>query len=149
MIYKTSEEDLKSFESLCNKWMDKFGLKSFSTRFTHKGHGSYAGANTNVTARSVAFNLDTRWPVPVTPEMLERCAIHEVIHVLMASLLENVELAGKMAVEQHIPFTDLLGPMVGKEEEGIVMTLENILIDMMNDRLPVYVSGNTWSTNKP
>ena len=132
------------FEASCKKWMDKLGLKNYSTRFTHRKMGAYAAASTNASSRAVHFSLSNSWIEPCTPAMIERCAVHEVLHVLMSSLRDSFMVAAKVSQEQRVPMEELIEPLTGKEEEGIVMTLENVLIEMANETLSSRPVVNEW-----
>ena len=134
--FKTTDENLSMFKALCEKWLSNFGIKSYITSFRRAPTRAMAMVNVRVNSRSARFRLANTWPEEVVPSLLERCAIHECLHVLTAQLVaealpvDKANLATIPADRDH----------VDREEEALVVTLENVITKLMDEAAVTPVS---------
>ena len=120
--FKTNDEHLRVFQVLCEKWLNSFGIKSYVTSFRRASMSAMATVSVRVNSRSARFKLATSWPEKVLPSLLERCAIHECLHVLTAQLVAE---ALPSTTDVQIPADS---QRVAREEEALVVTLENFIV---------------------
>ena len=138
--FKTTDEHLRVFKALCEKWLSNFGIKSYITSFQRASMSSMTMVNVRVNSRSARFRLANTWSEEVVPSLLERCAVHECLHVLTAQLVaealpvDKANLATIPADSNH----------VDREEEALVVTLENVIIKLMNEKLYPPVPVGYW-----
>ena len=119
--FKTNDEHLRIFQALCEKWLSNFGIKSYIIRFRRTSMNAMAMVNVRVNSRSARFRLATSWPEEVIPSLLERCAVHECLHVLTAQLVAE---ALPSTTDVQIPADP---QRVDREDEALVVTLENFI----------------------
>lgn len=127
--FKTNDEHLRIFQALCEKWLSNFGIKSYVTSFRRASMNALAMVNVRVNSRSARFKLATSWPEEVLPSLLERCAVHECLHVLTAQLVAE---ALPSTTDVQIPADP---QRVDREDEALVVTLENVIVNLMNEVL--------------
>ena len=128
--FKTTENDLATFEALCDKWLSNLGIKSYVTSYRRTSMGSLAAVVVRVNTRSARFMLATSWSRAVTMLELEGCALHECLHVLMAQLVAEALPNGVEALYPADP------GRVDREEEAVVVTLENVLTRLAESKWP-------------
>lgn len=123
-MYLTTEDHLTSFMRLVKLWMSKLGITSYITSFERIGKDCSASIHVDPIGRSARFRLSKEWKKPVTEEEIERCAIHEVMHLLMAQVIDSAEHAAAISKSYNVPFHKSL---IYRDEEAVVVMLENIL----------------------
>jgi len=119
----TTPEHFEMFAAMCRKWLEVLGIRSYIISFYHKPSDCFAKVRVRVNRRSARFTLAKYWPSAVTPAELERCALHESLHVLMAQLCAEalpVDSANDAALPANYKRID-------REEEAVVVTLENVI----------------------
>lgn len=88
MNNKTYSQDFKYFCKQCNKYIDELSLRDWRYYFHHENHpDSYAWVKPDAEAKQAQVGLSPDWgETKVTKEMLNYCAKHEILHVLLADL---------------------------------------------------------------
>lgn len=86
-----TKELFKLFKDECIKWLNAFGLTDWSIIFTCSGRaedGPLAYVNYSHDGLSANINLAKHWfeDEPLTKVQIQRCALHEVCHILTARL---------------------------------------------------------------
>ena len=87
---KTSKADFKYFRAKCEEVIDELSLRDWKYFYLHEDHvGSYAWVRPDSEAKQATVGLSVDWSgSKVTKEMLTYCAKHEILHVLLADLVE-------------------------------------------------------------
>jgi len=117
---KTTKADFEVFKAECEKWIQRFGLVDWSAFFHHKTPEArkpgLAHVWYNVMSRRCDFYLPKQWSdEPVTTLQVERCAFHEVCHILVATLVSCAEARYVSQAE------------IDEAEHAIIRRLENTL----------------------
>jgi hypothetical protein len=92
--FEVTEDNFKKFVALCKFWKNHFGLFDFHIHYYHEKFDDAADlARTlaNSEDRTAAVAINNRWLIPVTDEEIQRVALHEMMHVLLADLSEAAE----------------------------------------------------------
>lgn len=81
----------KFFKDECIKWLDAFGLADWTVVFTCEGSvehdGALAGVWFSPDGLNAQINISKDWvDQPVTKIQIQRCALHEVCHILTARM---------------------------------------------------------------
>ena len=87
---KTSKEDFEYFQDQCLKYIKQLGLLDFKIYWEHAKHpDAYAYITPEVNDGQAVIGLAINWGTQkVTKQMLTYCAKHEVLHLLIADLVE-------------------------------------------------------------
>lgn len=115
---KTTARDFAYFGSRCQHWIAALGLTNWHVAFRHEPDDSVLGAvHMNRSSRQATIVLAAQWPDrdKVTDRELDRVALHEVLHILLAPLEEQV-------IERTYTRTSW-----DSAEHDIVRRLENLL----------------------
>ena len=92
---KTTKKDLELFKTYVEKYMALLGLTEWSTHFIHEylDNDSYAQTYWRHSTGLCTFQFSTSWDNlrPKTESEIERLALHEVLHVLIAPLTAEAE----------------------------------------------------------
>ena len=86
---KTTAAHFADFCSCVDHWQVALGLTDYSINIVHeKSHNDYASCTPNVPGRVATINLATIWDgdKKVTHAELDKTALHEVLHLLLAEL---------------------------------------------------------------
>ena len=129
--YKTTPQQFELFVKTCKFWQKQFGLFDYRVQYYHekmKNTTDCATATTCKEDRTAAICLNTAWVIPVTFAELQRVALHEVMHVLLADLTD-------VACQRCISETD-----VKVANEGAVVRLENGISDLYYNLKPEKVT---------
>ena len=116
--YEVSEKNFEMFVALCKFWQHHFGLFDFHIHYYYEkldDAGDMARARADAEDRTVAIGLNNKWLVPVTDEEIQRVALHEMMHVLLADLSEAAEQ--RTISERELKIAN----------EAVVLRLERIL----------------------
>jgi hypothetical protein len=85
---KTTKKDFELYCDECEKWIGIFGLNDWKIEYEHgiKEEGNAAQVRFNAGSRLAIFSLCLDWDVSYekSTERIERCAFHEVCHLLVA-----------------------------------------------------------------
>lgn len=93
-----------------------FGLTSWSVAFRLKSLKFKRGQTSyNATSRVAVVTLATHWDIPATADNLQRTALHECLHLLLA---EFNTAAGDRFVSRE---------SLDSLEEAVVVTLQNFI----------------------
>ena len=115
---KTTPEHFAVFEAAVRKWVDRFGLRDWDIDVKR---GRCGGDEFAICERGEQhagdITLSTRWGKPVTDELLERCAIHEVCHLVLADFAKAAE--ARFVREGEID----------EQEHTVIYRLENVLME--------------------
>lgn len=114
---KTSKEDFKYFQQQCEIWLDKLSLRDWKVYYFHQTEkGSFAWMNPDCEGKVVSIGLSIDWVEEnVTKEFLKQVSRHEVLHVLLADLVQT----GKYRQSCDADFTE--------SQHAVIRRLENIL----------------------
>ena len=119
IMKKTTTKDFETFKTYCLKWQRELGLMNWNLYFEWKKNDEqYAGCNYSVPDGVATIALSKQWDDfrKVNKSELNRCALHEVLHILFAEF-------SSIAEER---FTTLKA--VDNVEHGIIHRLENALL---------------------
>lgn len=84
---KTTEKHFEYFQERFRYWCDYLGVKGWSIYFEHKSYdNAYATMLINYSGRAATVGLNTEWPEPrlLNQQTLDRSALHEALHLLIA-----------------------------------------------------------------
>ena len=86
---KTSKADFKYFRAKCEEVIDELSLRDWKFYFSHADvDEAYAWVRPDSQAKQATVGLSVDWTgTKVTKEMLTYCAKHEILHVLLADLV--------------------------------------------------------------
>lgn len=81
----------KFFKDECIKWLESFGLADWTVTFSCEGeaveNNAYASVHFSPDGLNAHINITRDWyDQPVTKNQIQRCALHEVCHILTARL---------------------------------------------------------------
>ena len=89
-LFKTSREDFKLFKNVYMLWADKFGLTDWEISFywedSSEPGAACGGISRNAPGRNACVYFGKVWNMPVTKNDIERTAIHEFSHLLVADM---------------------------------------------------------------
>lgn len=120
---KTTKKDFVSFRGHCLEWQKKFGLLDWVVYFYHKKiDDSYANTMWQMSSSVAVITLSTSWDDgrPLSDVELDRLALHEVLHVLLAKLIAEAE--ARYTTQSAIDIA----------EHSIIRSLENSLMEFPN-----------------
>lgn len=116
---KTTKKDFELFKSFCDGHIKRLGLVEWSVHYNH-GYidGSYAETGYKLSGGVATITLSKHWDDlrPKTDEHINRLALHEVLHIVMAPLFAEAgeRYTNQMALETA--------------EHLIIRRLENVLV---------------------
>ncbi len=90
MNHKTSKEDFEYFKKCCQKYIEQLGLKDFKIYYEHSDAQptAYAFISPDVSAGQATIGLSISFnDHKVSKSHLDYCAKHEVLHLLLADLV--------------------------------------------------------------
>jgi len=104
---KVTKKHFKVFGRECTKWIRFFGLKEWNIIAVRRhldDEGALASCHADYCGRIANLVIDDDWgSEPVTNELLEICAFHEVCELLLAKLAKLAEAHyAKNIVEEEI-----------------------------------------------
>lgn len=126
---KTSDSDFALFKEECGRWIEYFGLKQWSVSFEHMRKDSVlAQVSYNFESKGCLLRLSLEWPgenfkLGIESEHIKRAAFHEVVHILIAGLVNCAESRYTTQTE------------IDESEHVIIRTLENTLFKQNTKRL--------------
>lgn len=91
---KTTTKDFKFFKARAIKYQSLLGLMSWALYFNHEEvEGAYAVTAWSTNDMVASIRLATEWDDmrPKSNHELDRLALHEVLHVLLAPLVSEAE----------------------------------------------------------
>lgn len=91
--YKVSKKQFKLFKEMCEWWIESFGIGNWSVEIVLRDDESDDGClawtlPNSLTCRAVIGLCET-WALPITNDGLRRVALHEVLHLVLALLMEK------------------------------------------------------------
>lgn len=89
--YKTTETHFKVFKTECEKWIDRFNLRSWAIYYRHENHEKntdwVAWRSFDLTGRIATLGLSLDWSNKKPDENeVRKSAFHEVCELLLARL---------------------------------------------------------------
>jgi hypothetical protein len=117
--FVTTPKHFQVFKSYCQKWIDFLGLRGWFASFYHQPDNCQASVTSYPYKRSAKFNLSRKWKIRVTDAELERCAIHECLHLVLSLFADTARRINEFPESMR-------GDALNREEEAIVVILENI-----------------------
>lgn len=114
---QTSKKDFTYFKKQCEIWLDTYSLRDFKIYYEHNNSmpTAYAFIRPNVEAGIAVIGLSINWESQkVTKTFLKYCALHEVLHLLLADLVE----VGKYRQSTDADFT--------RAQHAVIRRLENV-----------------------
>lgn len=116
--YRTTEKDFKLFKKECERWLRLFGLSSWGVSFVHMTEeGNLAECASHFSARHAVLGLGKVWPTPATHDEIVRCAVHEVLELLLAP----IQYLGESREWKSAEFD--------KERHAVIRRLEKVLLN--------------------
>lgn len=115
---KTTDAHFNQFKASIKKYMDKFKVTGWWVYYFHCDlEGNFARYEADYRNRSATFYLGTDWPdgLPLTKQGLDRCAKHEVIHLLIDPLYS-------LSLDRFVSHDEL-----DTVDEKLVIQLEELL----------------------
>jgi hypothetical protein len=113
--HSLTPEQVKTFWAALDKWQGHLSLTHW--RIIKSPHRSKAMAEMNkwdFGQRQVSCRLGLNWGIlPITEQMIEQTAVHELLHVLVAPLIQAAKAGDDDAV--------------ASEEHAVINTLERLL----------------------
>lgn len=91
---KTTKEDFTVFQECCVAWTEKLGVKNWSIHYEHgDADESYARTLWKLSDRIATVIFGKEWDAlrPKTPDQIDRLALHEVLHLVMAPLVAEAD----------------------------------------------------------
>jgi len=88
---RTSKADFEKFKGYCLKWQRELGLDDWHIYVFHKPiKDSFADTATSVSGRGATIQFNTTWhDRPLSDKEIEECALHEVMHIVTAPLINE------------------------------------------------------------
>lgn len=108
-----AEHDL--FDAFVEKWQDRLGLKDWRIERSTKPTRYMADVTIEHSSRLAHYRLGPFGAAPVTPESIEATALHELLHVLLAELVNQVDYG-------------ITGTVLESAEHRVVHVLEKLLM---------------------
>ncbi|MDY6857232.1 MAG: hypothetical protein SWO11_21525 [Thermodesulfobacteriota bacterium] len=116
---KTTKKDFEIFKEECEKWIEKFGLKDWEVKYSHKFLD-------NKRAAEIVYNIAGRlatitFPASIdkadkTEDYIRSAAFEEICHLLLAPTYNMMDKRYGLTEEE-----------VNMEEHRIIRILENVL----------------------
>lgn len=87
---RTTKADFEKFKEFVNKYLEEFNLDFWqvSIHLVKLKTGIYANILLQMLDSVASINLNTEFSIPITEELLSKCAKHEVIHILIGKVTE-------------------------------------------------------------
>lgn len=124
----TTEEHFQIFTKACLKWADLLSLHDWDFNFRHDLRKQDADEDGDILAstqtifdnsRTLTITLNKDWGITaITNELIERCARDEILHVLLAELMEHTKDT----------------PQIRSIEHGVIHRIIH-MIDMMKEAI--------------
>lgn len=116
---KTTKKDYALFKGYCDVWLKKLGLNRWAVYYYHEEiEEAYAQTVWNINGMCASIRLSTHWDEgrELNNKTLEQLALHEVLHVLLAELINHAE-------DRYTKDGDIQAA-----EHAIIRQLENTLL---------------------
>lgn len=90
---KVTKEQFKKFEDYCYEWQKELGLTDWHIYvFNDDLEDVFANCATSTCDRAARITLNTKWnDREITDKNLRSCALHEVLHIVTAPLLNEAK----------------------------------------------------------
>lgn len=93
MSYKTKPKHFTAFKKYCEEYQEKLGLTGWKITFVHAlspmdNRGCRACIGASVPDKIATIGLNKEWDSEVTEVRLKATAKHEVLHLMMWTLLD-------------------------------------------------------------
>lgn len=117
MSNKTNQNHYKLFQKTCDFWIKELGLTDWKIYYFHQDEkDSYAWITPDSEAKQASIGLSVDWSdSKITKDMLKYCAKHEVLHLLLADLVQT----GKYRQSSDTDFTTA--------QHAVIRRLEKVL----------------------
>lgn len=118
LVMKTTKDDFELFKKEARKWQSKLGLTNWALYFKQKDvKDCYARTHWHVGSMAATLEFCTKWDDyrPKNAHEIDKLALHEVLHVLMAPLISEAE------------YRYTTNDAIETAEHSIVRSLENML----------------------
>ena len=98
-----SPEDAKVFDSFVLKWQAKFNLGDWRIERGRRpaSKGAMATVEFDEAARLATYKLGDFGAEAITPESLEKTAIHELLHILLHDLIAAADSRTDVEAAEH------------------------------------------------
>lgn len=116
-----TKEQVELFAKFLREWQDRLALGDWRVEPSRKKPltNALADMHSEPEHRLASWRLGVDWKgVEITPEALESTAIHELLHVLLAELID--------AAKNSATPTELLNSI----EHGVIIVLERLLLQL-------------------
>lgn len=94
MKLKTTKTDFEKFQKYCAKWRLKLGLQDWALFYEHFDlEDAYGRTYWRTADHAATVQFCKKWDQmrPLSDRELERLAVHELLHVVMAPLMSEAE----------------------------------------------------------
>lgn len=91
---RTTKADFQLFQRSCEKYLSTLGMAEWSVFYDHTDCGdTYAQTHWKLSGGVATIVLNTQWDElrPKSDVEIERLALHEVLHILLAPLIAEAE----------------------------------------------------------
>lgn len=116
---RTTKQHYLDFQKYAKKWQEKLGVSNWAVYFYHRSlEDAYASTAWQMSGAVATMTFCTNWDNgrELNDAELERVALHEVLHLLMAELISQAEARYTMADSIEIA------------EHSIIRRLESVLV---------------------
>lgn len=118
---KTTKTQYRFFQKRCIHWMHTLGIKDWDVAFCHIGlDGAWATTAREPKNRGATISFCNDAPIepqPMTDEVIDQCALHEVLHLLLGDMVDFHE---EHATRDRREAIDTI-------EHRVIRTLENFV----------------------
>ena len=114
---KTTQKDFETFKQYCEEWRQKLGVCDWSIHYAHDdSEGTYARTFWKLTDMVSTIQFGKHWDDlrPKTDHEINKVALHEVLHLVMAPL--TAEAGARFTTQDAIDLA----------EHRIIRQLENL-----------------------
>ena len=113
--HSLTPEQVKAFWSALDKWQAALSLTHWRIiKSPHRSKNMAEMSKWDFVQRQVSCRLGVNWGIlPITEQMIEQTAVHELLHVLVAPLIQAAKAGDDDAI--------------ASEEHAVINTLERLL----------------------
>lgn len=85
--YEVTAEHFKYYQGQVHRWLDFWAIKDWRIYFEHKKlKEALAAYHADHSGKTLSIALSKSWNVPITKELMSKCAFHEVSEVMLETV---------------------------------------------------------------
>lgn len=111
-----TEDQCAEFDGYILAWRERLGLTDWRVERSRKRTANMAEVTIHHKDRLASYRIGAFGGTPITSETIEATALHELLHVLLCELTNQVDYG-------------LTGPALESAEHRVVNTLERLLME--------------------